>query len=115
MKMTGHLQRGAAGLVVASLIVATGVTLTGAAGASPAAQGSWPFANGNLANTRVATDSTISLANVSRLKELWSYTLTGKAAKSDVGTGTLAANPIVVNGVVYLQDLRCDVFALSLA
>jgi outer membrane protein assembly factor BamB len=51
---------------------------------------------------------------VAHLKELWSYTLKGKATKSDAGTGTLAANPIVVNGVVYLQDLRCDVFAVSL-
>jgi outer membrane protein assembly factor BamB len=27
----------------------------------------------------------------------------------------MSANPIVVNGVVYMQDMRCDVFALSLA
>jgi glucose dehydrogenase len=115
MKLSGHLHRGAAGLVAGSMIVATGVTLMSAAGAAPAAQGSWPYPNGNLANTRVATGSTISLANVSQLKELWSYTLKGKAAKSDSGTGTLAANPIVVNDVVYLQDLRCDVFAISLS
>jgi alcohol dehydrogenase (cytochrome c) len=90
------------------------VTLT-SAGAAPTTQASWPYSNGNLANTRVATGSTISLANVLQLKDIWSFKLKGKAAKNDAGTGTLAANPIVVNGVVYMQDLRCDVFALSLA
>jgi len=114
-KLTRRCRRGAVCLVAGSLIAATGVTLTGVAGAAPAPQGSWPYANGNLANTRVATGSTITLANVGQLKELWSFTLKGKAAKSDAGTGTLAANPIVVDGVVYMQDLRNDVFALSLA
>jgi outer membrane protein assembly factor BamB len=41
--------------------------------------------------------------------------LTGKATKSVGGYGTLAANPIVVNGVVYIQDLHSNVYALSLA
>ena len=97
------------------LIVVVGATLSPSASATPNANGSWPYANGTLANTRVAIRSSISVANVSQLKERWSYTLKGKAAKTVAGTGTLAANPVVVNGVVYIQDLRCDVFALSLA
>jgi glucose dehydrogenase len=113
-KSTRRICPSAVCIVVASLIAAAGVTLTSAAAASTT-QASWPYSNGNLANTRVATGSTISLANVSQLKEIWSFKLKGKAAKNDAGTGTLAANPIVVNGVVYMQDLRCDVFALSLA
>jgi outer membrane protein assembly factor BamB len=108
------MQRGAASLVVGSLIMATGMTLTSAAGAAPATSGSWPYSNGNLANTRVATGSTIALANVSQLKERWSFKLTGKAADA-VEASTMAANPIVVNGIVYMQDLRNDVFAVSLA
>ena len=113
--LTGPTLLGAVCLVLGSLLVATDAAPASATGASPAAQASWPYSNGNLANTRVATGSTISLSNVSQLKEIWSYTLKGNAAKSDHGTGTLAANPIVVKGVVYIQDLRCDVFALSLA
>jgi len=113
-KWARRIRRSAACLVVASLIAATCATLTSAS-AAPTPKASWPYSNGNLANTRVATGSTISLANVSQLKEIWSFELKGKAAKNDAGTGTLAANPIVVNGVVYMQDLRCDVFALSLA
>ncbi len=102
-------------LALGSLIATTGAALTCAASAAPGAQASWPYSNGNLVNTRVAKGSTISLSNVSKLKEIWSYTLTGSAAKSDYGVGTLAANPIAANGVVYMQDLRCDVIALSLA
>jgi outer membrane protein assembly factor BamB len=30
-------------------------------------------------------------------------------------TGAFAAAPVVVNGVVYIQDLDCNVYALSLA
>ena len=97
-KSTRRICPSAVCIVVASLIAAAGVTLTSAAAASTT-QASWPYSNGNLANTRVATRSTISLANVSQLKEIWSFKLKGKAAKNDAGTGTLAANPIVVNGV----------------
>ncbi|MFI5035866.1 MAG: PQQ-binding-like beta-propeller repeat protein [Acidimicrobiales bacterium] len=114
-RLAGPIHRGMICLALGSLVATTGTAMTSAASAAPGAQASWPYSNGNLANTRVATGSTISLSNMSKLKEIWSYTLTGTAAKSDAGVGTLAANPIVVNGVVYVQDLRCDVFALSLA
>jgi outer membrane protein assembly factor BamB len=76
---------------------------------------SWSYPNGDLANTRVAEGSTISTKNVSALKEVWSFKLSGKATKSDSHFGSLALTPIVVNNVVYIQDLRCDVYALSLS
>jgi outer membrane protein assembly factor BamB len=112
--------------VVATVLVAVGVlTTTGADATSatppaPAAAASWPYPNADLANTRVATSSTISSTNVSELKEAWTFKLTGPAA-AGVGTtfknytGSLAANPVVVNGVVYLQDLDSNVYALALA
>ena len=114
-KLTGRVRLGAAYLVVGSLLVATGGTLTTAVGAAQTAQGSWPYANGDLANTRDATGSAISLQNVSQLKKLWTFTLKGNAASSVGGVGTLAAGPIVVNGIVYMQDLHSNVYALSLA
>jgi len=86
-----------------------------AAVASNTATGSWPYSNGDLANTRDAVGSTITLANVSTLKKAWSFVLKGKSTKNVGGYGTLAANPIVVNGVVYIQDLHSNVYALSLA
>jgi hypothetical protein len=41
---------------------------------------SWPYSNGDLANTRDATGSTVSSANVPRLAPAWTLKLTGKAA-----------------------------------
>ena len=75
--------------------------------------GTWAYPNGNLANTRVAA-TTISAANVSSLREAWSFHPTGKAAAGVSGVGSFAAAPIVVNGVVYLQDLDANVYAISL-
>ena len=91
----------------------TGTTSTFSGAAAPA--GSWADANGNLANTRDATGSEITAANVSTLKEAWTFKLAGAAAKSVQDYGSLAAAPVVVNGVVYLQDLDADVYAISLA
>ena len=76
--------------------------------------GSWPYSNGNLANSRDAVGSTIALANVSQLKKVWSFYLKGNATGNVGGYGTLAANPIVVHNTVYIQDLHSNVYALSL-
>jgi alcohol dehydrogenase (cytochrome c) len=76
--------------------------------------GSWPYANGDLANTRDATGSAISAANVASLRPAWTFKLTGQAAAGVAPWGSLTANPIVENGVVYLQDLDSDVYALAL-
>ncbi len=101
---------------VAILSIATGVLTTGAdASSTTSASGSWPYPNDNVADTRVATSSTISSANVSGL----TIKLTGAAAAGvgsfKNGAGSLVANPMVINGVVYLQDLDSNVFALALA
>jgi outer membrane protein assembly factor BamB len=76
--------------------------------------GSWPDSNADLANTRVAPDSTISSANVSKLKPAWTFKLSGLAAGGVAGGGSLASNPIVQAGVVYIQDLDSNVYALAL-
>jgi alcohol dehydrogenase (cytochrome c) len=76
---------------------------------------SWPYPNGDLANTRDAAGSTISSANVSRLAQAWTFKLTGKAATGVAPYGSLAANPVVQNGIVYLQDLDSNVYALALS
>jgi alcohol dehydrogenase (cytochrome c) len=98
--------------------VATGdgchVETMNAAASSPGASGSWPYPNANLANTRDASGSTISATNVSRLKHAWTFKLSGKAAVGVTAYGSLAANPVVQGGLVYLQDLDSNVYALSL-
>jgi alcohol dehydrogenase (cytochrome c) len=100
-------------------MAATALTMSvvnvGAVSATPTKVGSWPYPNGDLSNTRDAVGSTITRANVSTLKKAWSFDLSGTATKNVGGFGTLAANAIVTNGVVYIQDLHSNVYALSLS
>src|ERR1700761_1904149 len=103
----------AAGIVAGGGSPPTGTTSAFSGTARPA--GSWADPNGNLANTRDATGSRISAANVAGLKEAWTFKLTGTAAAGVSGTGSLAAAPVVTGGVVYLQDLYANVYAISLA
>ncbi len=83
-------------------------------GAPPSASGSWPYPNADLANTRVAPDSTITSRDVTRLRQAWTFKLSGSAAKGVDGAGALAMNPIVSDGVVYIQDLDANVYAVAL-
>jgi glucose dehydrogenase len=91
-----------------------GATATKAASTANAASGSWPYSNADLANTRDAPGSAISSANVSRLEQAWAFRLTGTAAAGVRPYGSLAATPIVRDGVVYVQDLGSNVYALAL-
>ena len=68
----------------------------------------WPSPNNGLYNTRVAT-STISSTNVSKLKVAWTLPLTHTGA-----SGRDFANPVIANGVVYLQDGASNVMAVSI-
>jgi outer membrane protein assembly factor BamB len=90
-------------------------TGTSTAFTAAAPNGSWPYPNGDLANTRVAPGSVITSANVSRLREAWSFKLTGTPAAGVKDTGSFVAGPVVAGGVAYIQDLDCDVYAVSLA
>jgi outer membrane protein assembly factor BamB len=85
----------------------------GAPSGSARPSGSWAYPNGDLANTRDARGSRISSANVSRLAQAWTFKLT--PATGVGATGSLAADPIVRGGVVYLQDLDSNVYAITLA
>ncbi len=90
-------------------------TIIAATSAARAAPGAWTYPNADLANTRDAPRSAISAADVSRLRQAWTFKLRGAAANSVARSGSLAANPIVQGGVVYLQDLDSDVYALALS
>ena len=67
----------------------------------------WPSPNDGLYNSRDAT-STISAANVANLKPAWTLPLTGTG-----GTGRDVANPVIANGVAYLQDGASNVMAVD--
>jgi alcohol dehydrogenase (cytochrome c) len=113
----GAVSRCPSALMITVLLVGLALLVPGVAeAASPSASvpsGSWPYPNGDLANTRDATSALISSANVSDLKEAWSFKLTGKGATSVLGAGSLTSVPIVVNGLVYLQDQESNVYALD--
>src|ERR1035441_7782069 len=65
----------------------------------------------DLASTRDVA-SAITSTNVSKLGVAWTVPLTMSTAHTD---GAYATTPVIVNGVVYAQDLDSDVFAISLA
>lgn len=68
------------------------------------------YPNGDLSNTRNAK-STITAQTVGELKPAWTLPL-GKESQSQYGS--YASTPVVVNGVVYSQDLASNVSALDL-
>jgi outer membrane protein assembly factor BamB len=70
--------------------------------------GSWPAHNHDLLNTRATTASPINSQTVHNLKVKWRFTFKGAGAFGD-----FASTPIVVNGIVYLQDLNSNVYALD--
>ncbi len=82
---------------------------------APAPAGSWPYPDGDLANTRVAPDSVISAANVSGLQEAWAFKMAAPTTAGLSAVGALTAPPVVQDGVVYLQDEDANVYALALA
>src|SRR3954451_11498331 len=95
-------------LAATGVLVLTTMALAAAtSGTVPAPP--WDSANGDLENHRVATGSEISSANVRRLGVAWTMPLTASSIY-----GTFAANPVTdAHGVVYLQDLESNVFAVD--
>jgi alcohol dehydrogenase (cytochrome c) len=89
------------------------VTVRNSRAARPA--GSWPYPNGDLANTRDAADSAITSANVAKLQQAWTFKLPAAAVHTGPTYGSIAAAPIVTGGVVYFQDLFSNVYAVDLA
>src|ERR1700677_3353115 len=88
---------------------------TAVAGTAPAATGrpaaGWTLPGADLANTRDVA-SAINSAHVSKLGVAWTVPLTIPTARTD---GAHATTPVIVDGVVYVQDLESDVLAISLA
>jgi alcohol dehydrogenase (cytochrome c) len=85
-------------------------------GTAPAATGrpaaGWTQPDADLASTRYVT-SAITSANVPELGVAWTMPLTMNTTTSHTD-GAYAATPVIVNGVVYVQDLDSNVFAISL-
>lgn len=69
----------------------------------------WVLPNFDYDNTR-NPKTRIDASNVSKLRERWSFMVTGSAA-----FGYVTANPLVVGELVYTQDMQSNVFALERA
>lgn len=70
----------------------------------------WPLGNYDYSNTRATFTSQINSSNVSTLGVAWTLPI------ESVGNwGAAAGNPIIADGVVYAQDLACNVYAIDLA
>src|SRR5262249_61418555 len=77
---------------------------------NPAVAARWTLPGGTLANTRDVA-SAITSTNVARLGVAWTVPLQ-LTSHTD---GAYATTPVIVNGVVYVQDLDSNVMAISLA
>jgi outer membrane protein assembly factor BamB len=95
---------GGTGAASGSAPVATGK-------ANPAVAAAWSLPGADLANTRDVA-SAINGSNVSKLGVAWAVPLRIPMSHTD---GAYATTPVVVNGVVYVQDLESNVMAISLA
>ena len=63
--------------------------------------GSWAYPNGDAENTRDAAGSTISSANIASLQQAWTFKLPAAEVPSGPSFGSMAATPIVTNGVAF--------------
>jgi alcohol dehydrogenase (cytochrome c) len=85
---------------------------TPAGSANPAVAAGWTLPGGNLANTRDVASS-ITSSDVSTLGVAWCVPI--EASPASGFTDNYATTPVVVNGVVYTQDLKSNVMAIRLA
>src|SRR2546421_4914962 len=82
-----------------------GLTACGGSG-----RAAWPLPNLDLASTRALTSSGIDRDNVGSLRVAWRFRFRIPPGES----GAFTATPVVADGVVYLQDMRSNVYALEL-
>ena len=108
----GTLAAGTAGLILGSHTGAAGTPARAATLGQPPPEwgrnaSGWPGYNYDLANTRHTIGSPISSRNVDRLQPKWRHPLTGAGF-----WGVIAAQPVAIDGVIYIQELNSDVTAI---
>ena len=102
---------GAAAAVLGALAVAAAAASAGApASFSTAVGAGWAQPGQGVAGTRAVVATAISARTVARLAPVWRFTFPGDPGFS----GSYASTPVVAGGVVFLQDLFSDVYALDL-
>jgi alcohol dehydrogenase (cytochrome c) len=88
---------------------------TAPASSTSAVAAGWTLPGANLQNTRDVA-SPITSSNVARLGVAWCVPVesTGAAKSAGISDG-ISTTPVVVGGVVYLQDMESNVMAVKLA
>ena len=69
----------------------------------------WPLPNHDYASTRATFDSKITTATVDGLEVAWMFVF-----PETTRWGAAASNPLVLDGVVYMQDLPSNIYAFDL-
>jgi outer membrane protein assembly factor BamB len=94
---------------------AAGTASSAPGGSANPSAADWTLPGGNLENTRDVA-SAINSSNVATLGVAWCVPIesTGGAAAAGVTDG-YSTTPVVMNGVVYTQDLESNVMAIKLA
>jgi glucose dehydrogenase len=123
-ELTRRKALGSAAIAAAML----GLKITGEAGAQETQVAATPIALGpmtppeaevstdwytqgkNLAQDRNASDSSINAGNVANLELAWTY-----AFDAAGGYGAITMNPLVSNGIMYVQDMMNNVHAVDAA
>lgn len=77
--------------------------------ASGARAADWTTPNGNLAGTRAAKDPDMTVSAAGTLHRIWRFTLPEQPTYS----GVVSSTPLIVDGVVYIQTLLSNVYALN--
>ena len=106
-------------LVLGALVVAAAACAVAVASLASSSTGSpppeyqlqtdaWPAHNYDLTNSRATAHTDINASNVAKLHPIWRFKIPGSGA-----FGNFATTPIVQDGVVYLQDLNSNVYALD--
>jgi alcohol dehydrogenase (cytochrome c) len=101
----------AAAVGIAGVITVVGLGASSAGSPPPEvteAADAWPAHNYDLSNSRATTQTEINASTVAKLHPIWRFKIPGTGS-----FGNFATTPIVVNGVVYLQDLNSNVYALD--
>jgi outer membrane protein assembly factor BamB len=94
----------------AAALLAAALPAAGAGGGNGGAAREWLLPNHDLASTRALGGSLINRGNVHRLHVAWRFRFRIPPRESGVFTST----PVVAGGVVYVQDMKSNVFALDL-
>lgn len=102
--MQAHTVRAAlAAVAIAAALAGCGGTDQGEGTAQAGDGGDWALPNADVRNTR-RVGGPIDAASVGRLRVAWTAPIAG-----------VVANPIVADGVVYVQDVSSDLSAFALA